>query len=90
MQWIQNSLTPCQQTVQVCGFSVGPQDNWLITQLINRTVNGTRLPQVSVMIELELRDCDVTLNCQRIFNTHIYEISTGNVIAARNISNGHL
>ena len=87
IQWIQASNTPCVQSVQVCGFSAGPQDNWLITQLINRTVNGTRLPQVSVTIEFELRNCDVTLNCQRTFNTHVYETSVENATAARNIIN---
>ena len=77
-QWIQQSNTPCQQTVQVCGFRAGSQDNWLITQLINRTVNRIRLPQVSVMIEFELRGCDVTMNCQRNFSTHIYETPSVN------------
>ena len=86
-QWIQQSNIPCQQSVQVCGFSAGPQDNWLITQLINRTVNGARLPQVSVMIEFEQRNCDITLNCQQTFNTHVYEISTDNSTEARNLSN---
>ena len=71
----------------MCGFSAGPQNNWLITQLINRTVNGTRLPQVSVTIEFGLQDCDTTLACQRTFNTHIYEISTENTTEARNINN---
>ena len=87
MQWIQLSNTPCQQTVRVCGFSAGPQNNWLITQLINRTVNGTRLPQVSVTIEFELRNCDVTLNCQRTFNTHVYETSSVDSTGARNLNN---
>ena len=87
MQWIQQSNTPCHQSVQVCGFSGGPQDNWLITQLINRTVNGIRVSQVNVTIEFEFRNCDITLNCQRTFNTHIYETSTENGTAARNISN---
>ena len=87
MQWIQNSNNPCRQTVQVCGFTAGAQDNWLITQLINRTVNGTRLSQVSVIIELEQRDCDVTLNCQRTFNTHVYERSSENTAASKTISN---
>ena len=86
-QWTQQSNTPCQQSVQVCGFSAGPQDNWLITQLINRTVNGTRLPQISVMIEFELRGCDVTLNCQRTFNTHVFETSSENATRARNTTN---
>ena len=50
-------------------------------------MNGTRLPQVSVLIEFELQGCDNTLNCQRTFNTHIYETSTENATAARNINN---
>ena len=87
MQWIQSSNNPCRQTVQVCGFLAGAQDNWLITQLINRTVNGTRLSQVSVMIEFEQRDCDVTLGCQRTFNTHVYERSSENTAASKTISN---
>jgi hypothetical protein len=87
LQWIQQSNTPCKQTVQVCGFSAGLQDNWLITQLINRTVNGTRLPQVSVTIEFELRNCLTALNCQQTFSTHVYETSTSNSGAARDINN---
>ena len=87
IQWIQQSNTPCQHSVHVCGFPAGPQNNWLITQLINRTVNGTRLPQVSVMIVFEIRDCVIASNCQQLFNTHIYETSTENSAAARNISN---
>ena len=73
----------------MCGFGEGPQDNWLITQLINRTVSpyGIRVSQVNVTIEFEFRNCDITLNCQRTFNTHIYETSTENGTAARNISN---
>ena len=39
------------------------------------------------MIEFELWDCDVTLNCQQTFNTHIYETSTEDATVARNISN---
>ena len=87
-QWIQQSNSPCQHTVQVYGFIAGPQSNWLITQLINRTVNGTRPPQVSVMIEFEQRDCNVNLNCQRTFTTHVYETSSVNTTGARrNLNN---
>ena len=75
MQWIQQSNSACQNTVQVCGFSAGAQSNWLLTQLINRTVDGSLLSQVSVQIEFELQNCDVTLNCQRTFNTYVYETS---------------
>lgn len=73
--------------MNVCGYTAGPQSNWLITQLINRTVNGTRLSQVSVKIEFQQRDCDVTLRCQRTFNTHIYETSSADTAEAKSIGN---
>ena len=63
------------------------QDNWLITQLTNRTVDGVQLPHVSVLIEFELRNCDVALNCQRTFTTHVFETSLVNSTAARNTIN---
>ena len=46
-----------------------------------------RLSQLSVMIEFELRDCDISLNCQRTFNTHVYVTSSVNATAARNTNN---
>ena len=87
MQWIQSSNAPCQQVVEVCGFTAGPQSNWLLTQLINRTVDGPLLSRISVLIEFELRNCDVTLNCQRIFNTYVYETSLASDVVRRNIHN---
>ena len=87
LQWVEQSNRPCQQTVQVCGYFAGMQNNWLITQLINRTVDGVKLYQVRVLIEFELRNCDATLNCQRTFNTHVFETSLVDSTAARNTSN---
>ena len=89
MQWIQQSNTPCQQFLQVCGFTVGPQSNWLLTQLINRTVDGLQLSQVTVLTEFQLQNCDITLNCQRTFNTYVYETSLASdaVTNRRNIRN---
>ena len=63
------------------------QNNWLITQLINRTVDGARLPQVSVLIEFEMQGCAVASNCQRTFNTHVYETSAVDSLTARNARN---
>ena len=77
------------QTAQVCGYNAGIQSNWLITQLINRTVNGSHLPQVSVLMEFEQQGCNVTLICQRTFNTHIFETSSVNPAAARDIAHYH-
>ena len=77
----------CQQATQVCGFPAGMQSNWLITQLINRTVNGTRLPQVRAMIEFQLQECRVQSNCQRTFNTHKYEASSVDSAGAEIVRN---
>ena len=87
MQWIQQSNAPCQHSVQVCGFRAGPQSNWLLTQLINRTVDGPLLSQVNVQVELELQNCDITLNCQRTFNTYVYETSLVSDAVRKNLSN---
>ena len=63
------------------------QSNWLITQLINRTVNGTRLPQVRAMIEFQLIECRLEANCQRTFNTHKYETSSVDSAGAGTVGN---
>ena len=59
----------------MCGFSFGPQDNWLITQYIYRVVDGFRLPQVRVQIDFsELGGC-YKIACQKTFVLNIYETS---------------
>ena len=69
-----------------CGFKDGVQDNWLITQFINRpTADGTRLPQVSIKVEFEQEGC--IEGCSRISSWYGYETSTINSVAARNTSN---
>ena len=69
-----------------CGFRDGVQDNWLITQFINRTiVDGTHLPQVSIQVEFEQEGC--VEGCSRISSWYGYETSTINSVAARNTSN---
>ena len=55
IQWDQQTGAICQQNVQVCGFDVGLQNNWLITQHISRQLSdGQLLDYVSVQIEYEL------------------------------------
>jgi hypothetical protein len=39
------------------------------------------------MIEFELQNCDIILNCQKTFNTHVYETSLVSDAARRNLSN---
>ena len=70
----------------MCGFEVGPQDNWLITQYISTVVNDTRLAQVSVIVEYELVGCYFP-QCQRTFAVYVYETSTEDTSIAADTSN---
>ncbi len=79
-------------TVTVCGWSAGDQNNWVITQHINRTVDGYPLQQVSVQIEYQQSTCptDTTLDntrCRRTFDLLKYETSAVDPLAARDTDN---
>ena len=87
LQWIQATSSNCRVVLNVCGFSEGPQDNWLITQHISRMVNGTALQQVTVQVDFIISTCDIGNNCRRSFAIHKYETSTINTTAARTLSN---
>ena len=86
---MQGSNNPCRQSISVCGFNIGPQDNWVITQYINRTVNGSLLPQVSVQVEFQLRGCE-DLKCQRTFLLNVFETDLVDNTTAANVSNYRL
>ena len=85
-QWIQNSNTSCQQSVEVCGFDPF-HDNLLISQLINRTVDGIHLSRVYISVEFQQCDCN---RCDTRFNIHVYETSSPDTTGARNVSNYQL
>ena len=88
IQWDQQTGSICQQTVQVCGFDVGPQNNWLITQHISRNLpDGQLLDYVSVQVEYELNGCDVSQQCQKSFDVFRWDTSDIDSAAARDISN---
>ena len=86
-QWTQLTNSPCVQTVQVCGFLHGAQDNWLITQHISRVVDGVLLEQVNVEVEFQLVGCNASVNCQRTFVVNKYETSTISPSAATEDTN---
>ncbi len=87
MQWIQSTNLPCRQSVFACGYDIGPQENWLITQYINRTISdGTHLPQVRVLVEFELDSCPEGIICERSFVLYKYETSVESDSLARSIS----
>ena len=85
-QWIQNSNTSCQQSVEICGFDPF-HDNLLISQLINRTVDGIHLSHVYISVEFQHNDCN---RCNTRFNIYVYETSSPDSTRARNVSNYQL
>lgn len=89
-QWSQNTNSPCRQAVTACGYEIGDQDNWLITQHISRRVNGTLLPQVSIRVVFEFHGCDSVVDCRRTFSIQKWDTSTENSTAARETRNYRL
>ena len=87
LQWIQSSSSACRVVLNVCGFTAGRQDNWIITQHISRMVNGFALQQVIVQVDFVINTCNIDNDCRRSFAIQKYETSTINTIAARNLSN---
>ena len=94
MQWTQlgmhGSETTCEGTVTVCGFSVGAQENWLITQHINTVLpggGGERLRKVTVQFEGSFNGCDISRQCRQSFDVYKWQTSTINRTAAANTTN---
>ena len=85
LQWTQQGDRGCRQIVTVCGFNVGQQNNWLITQHISRQTT-TLLPQSTVIVEFEFSSCETVINCARTFSIWKYENSTVNATSAQDTS----
>ena len=85
LQWTQQGDRACRQIVIVCGFNVGQQNNWLITQHISRQTT-TLLPQITVIVEYEFSNCEIIMNCARTFSVWKYDNSTVDATLARDIS----
>ena len=80
--------TTCEGTVTSCGFSVGLQENWLITQHINTVLpGGERLRKVTVQFEGTLNGCDISRRCRQSFEVYKWETSTIDRTAAANTTN---
>ena len=72
-----------------CGFSVGAQENWLITQHINTTVlpGGERLRKVTAVFEGTLNGCDISRGCRQSFEVYKWETSSIDRTSAADTNN---
>ena len=72
----------------MCGFNVGAQENWLITQHINTVLpGGERLRKVTAQFEGTLNVCDISRMCRHSFEVYKWETSTIDRTAAANTDN---
>lgn len=87
-QWSEQG-SQCESRLVVCGPNAGTQSNWLITQHINRTVEGYLLPQVTVQIDLVQSHCGLISGeaCINDLDLLVYETSVIDQSAAQRISN---
>ena len=87
-QWFQQTLSTCNASVLVCGYSEGLQENWLITQHINTVLpGGERLRKVTAQFEGTLNGCDISRQCRQSFEVHKWLTSTIDRSAAANTDN---
>ena len=70
-QWTASG-TSCSQSLAVCGFSFGAQNNWLITQFINNTLSR---PEVYIRFRFSV-NTQCTTGC--ITTLDIYMLHTNN------------
>ena len=87
LQWIEQAGETCRTAVTVCGYTAGTQNNWLLTQFINTTVNGVLLSQVGVEFESQQTACPQGGTCQRTLVVNRYERSSMDPAAARLTAN---
>ena len=90
-KWTQLGSVACEGTVTVCGFSVGVQENWLITQHINTVLpgrggggGGERLRKVTVQFEGTLNGGGIS---RESFEVYKWETSTVDRNASTNTEN---
>lgn len=86
LQWFQNGSNPCRQSIGVCGsFEECNRNNWIITQYINRTIDGNHLSHYLLQLEIDIQDCSPF--CERSFGLSRYDTSNVDNTVARNTSN---
>ena len=74
-QWTHNAGGICRWSVRSCGYRTGPQDNWLFTQFISKSVPTGTNYDVMVTIELSytLSSCRTRYGCNPEISIYKFE-----------------
>ena len=87
MQWAQVGNKTCRQAPASCAFSFGKQNNWMVTQHINTTINGVALKEsgsIVVRVNFSLYGC--LASCQQSFLLKLYETPDTSATNSLNIT----
>ena len=87
MQWAPAGDTSCRQVTYSCSYNLATQNNWLITQHINTTVNGKALSQVVVRVNFSLNGCLTGGSCQQSFLLQMYQTRNIDPSGSINLTN---
>ena len=69
----------------MCGFTSGPQDNWLITQFINNTM---RQAVIYIRVRYAINSqCEGGRGCLTTLDTYVFQTNTSDMSFTSNISN---
>ena len=73
-QWQHGGGGICRYQAQVCGYTVGPQNNWLFTQHISKAVPATDSYTVRVFVNVTyfLQSCRTRTRCNPHFRVLKY------------------
>ncbi|KAL5491927.1 hypothetical protein EMCRGX_G017303 [Ephydatia muelleri] len=85
--WAQVGNKTCRQTPASCAFSYGKQNNWMVTQHINTTINGVALKEsgsIVVRVNFSLYGC--LASCQQSFLLKLYETPDTSATNSLNIT----
>eukprot|EP00731_Ephydatia_muelleri_P014459 Em0008g179a len=85
--WAPAGDTSCRQVTYSCSYNLATQNNWLITQHINTTVNGKALSQVVVRVNFSLNGCPTGGSCQQSFLLQMYQTRNVDPSGSINLTN---
>eukprot|EP00731_Ephydatia_muelleri_P014453 Em0008g173a len=85
--WAPAGDSSCRQVTYSCSYNLATQNNWLITQHINTTVNGKALSQVVVRVNFSLNGCPTGGSCQQSFLLQMYQTRNVDPSGSINLTN---
>lgn len=87
LQWRQGAGGVCRWSIQSCGYRVGRQDNWAITQYIDKTAPQGTDPNVEICVNMThaISNCRERFGCNP--NLEVYKYVTNSPKTTADLNN---